>query len=332
MEKDNNIELLDRFFDGTATKPEVQYLLEQLKDAQFEQTWMQEQWNATTDKMNPKVQQRIFENIKQINESKQVFHWKKWIAVAASFLLVLTTSLSVYFLYEGQSRNFSGDMIVTAQKGQKVTVTLSDGSRVWVNSGSKLAYGSRYNQKERMINLEGEAYFEVVKNKNAPFIVHSNNFSVKALGTAFDVKAYPEDKKIVVSLINGKVEVGDNDSKTYLMPNQRVLYDCVSKNMVKTDVEDCSVYAEWRNNRLNFESDTFEEIASMLERNYNIRFVFESPGLKKFHYSGSLSNTNIESVLQAFALTSPLQYQIKDSAIYLKENKEMVPFYQHVMK
>lgn len=246
MEKDNNIQILTRFFDGKATKQEVQYLLKQLNNDQFENTWMQEQWDATTNKMNPKVQHHIFENIKEITEPKRTIYWKKWMSIAASFLLILSISLWGYLIYSGQNRNFAGDMTITAQKGQKTTVTLPDGSRVWVNSGSTLSYGSRYNQKERIINLEGEAYFEVAKNKNAPFIVRSHGFSVKALGTAFEVKAYPEDKQIAVALIRGKVEVGDNYSKVFLMPNQRVVYDCTSKNMVKTDVDDCSVYAEYK--------------------------------------------------------------------------------------
>jgi len=216
------------------------------------------------------------------------------------------------------------------EKGQKASLILPDGSKVWINSGSTLTYGSRYNQKERIINLDGEAYFEVAPNKRAPFIVQSHGFSVKALGTAFDVKAYGEDKQFSTALVHGKVEVNDGNETLYLRPNQKIIYDRVARQMVKRDVEDSNIYASWRDNQLVFESETFENIALVLERNYNVKLVFESEFLKGCHYSGSLANTSLSSILQIFAVTSPLSYKIKDSVIYLSENTKMIPYYDDV--
>jgi len=331
MEKYNNIKLLERFFDGTATKQEILYLLEQLKNVEFEREWMKEQWDTTAEKMNPIVQKQIFENIKEKTTQKRTFKWKQWAVIAASFLLIITTSLSGYLLYEGQNKNLIGDMKVVVQKGQKASAILPDGSCVWINSGSTLTYGSQYNQKERIIHLEGEAYFEVAKNKNAPFIVESHGFSVKALGTAFDVKAYPEDKFIYTVLIRGVVEVGDESSKMRLIPNQKVIYDSRSKNMQRSDVYNGAIYADWRYNQLTFESETFEDIASVLERNYNVKLIFESEALKKYRFSGSIGNTSLESILQIFAMTSPLSYHIKDSIIYLSVNAKMIPMYKNIL-
>jgi len=221
---------------------------------------------------------------------------------------------------------------VTVEKGQKVTLTLPDKSHVWVNSGSTLTYGSRFNKKERIIQLDGEAYFEVAKNKKAPFIVQSHGFSVEALGTAFDVKAYPNENQISMVLIYGKVEVGDELNKINLSPNQKVIYNRVTKSLQKSDVTDGLIFADWRFNKLTFNSETFDNIASVLERNYNVKFVFQSQSLKKYRYSGSIGNTSLESLLQIFAMTSPISYHMKDSVIYLKENKRMIPFYKRVLK
>jgi len=332
MEKNTNIQLLERFFDGTATKQEVQYLLGQLKNTEFEQTWMKEQWNSTNDKMNTVVQKQIFESIKQKTESQQSFNWKQWIAVAASIVVICTTCLSGYLLFKNTHNNLLGDMTVAVAKGQKAAVTLPDGSKVWVNSGSTLSYGSRYNQKERIINLDGEAYFEVAKNENAPFVVQSHGFSVTALGTAFDVKAYPEEKTFSTVLVHGKVEVKDDLNKIYLTPNQKIIYNRSSKSMQKTNVDDSNTYAAWRNNQLTFESEPFENIVLVLERNYNVKLIFESEALKKYRYSGTIGNASLESVLQLFAMTSPLSYHMKDSVIYLRENKKMISIYKDVMK
>lgn len=332
MDKKKNIQLLEQFFNGTLTKQEIHQLLEELKNDEFEKEWMKEQWEEAPEIMNRAVQKQIMDNIKADILPTRTFKLKQWLVVAASLLLIITTSLSGYLLYDGQNKKLVGDMTVTVEKGQKVALTLPDKSRVWVNSGSTLKYGSRFNKHERIIQLNGEAYFEVAKNKKAPFIVQSQGFSVEALGTAFDVKAYPEEKQISAVLIRGKVEVGDELNKINLSPNQKVTYDCETKNMQKSDVSDGLIYADWRFNKLTFNSETFENITSVLERNYNVKFIFEAQSLKKYRYTGSINNTSLESLLQIFAMTSPISYHMKDSVIYLNENKRLMPFYKNVLK
>jgi len=332
MDKNKNTRLLEQFFNGTITKQEVKQLLEELKNDEFEKEWMKDQWDQAPEMMNKAVQKQIMANIKADITPTRTFKMKQWLAVAASLLLVLTTSLSGYLLYEGQNKKLAGDMTVTVEKGQKVALTLPDKSRVWVNSGSTLTYGSRFNKHERIIELNGEAYFEVAKNKNAPFIVESHGFSVEALGTTFDVKAYPDEKQISTVLMEGKVEVGDDLNKINLTPNQKVTYNRETKSMQKSDVVDGLIYADWRYNKLNFNSETFENIAAVLERNYNVKFVFEAQSLKKYRYSGTIGNTSLESLLQIFAMTSPISYHMKDSVIYMNENKRMLPFYKKVLK
>ena len=332
MDKNKNILLLEQFFNGTTTKQEVKQLLEELKNDEFEKEWMKDQWDQAPEMMNKAVQKQIMANIKADIVPTRTFKMKQWLAVAASLLLVLTTSLSGYLLYDAQNKKLAGDMTVTVEKGQKVALTLPDKSRVWVNSGSTLTYGSRFNKHERIIALNGEAYFEVAKNKEAPFIVQSHGFSVEALGTEFDVKAYPDEKQISAVLIRGKVEVGDELNKINLTPNQKVTYNRVTKSMQKSDLTDALMYADWRYNKLTFNSETFENIASVLERNYNVKFVFQAQSLKKYRYSGSIGNTSLESLLQIFAMTSPISYNMKDSVIYMNENKRMLPFYRKVLK
>jgi len=155
---------------------------------------------------------------------------------------------------------------------------------------------------------------------------------LKALGTAFDVKAYPEDKCFSAVLVHGKVEVGDDVHKIYLTPNQKVVYERLSKTILKTDIDDSRVYDAWRHNELVFESETFEDIAAALERSYNVKLVFELQSLRKYHYSGTLENTSLESLLQLFAMTSPLSYRVEGSTIYLFENKAMKSVYQKILR
>lgn len=332
MEKNNNIELLERYFEGKATKQEIEQLLNRMNQPDFEQEWMRDRWNETSFTMNPTVQKQIFENIKDVVAPKRVFNFRKWIAVAAAIAIMFTTSLSVYLYYQDSQGKLLSDMKFQVEKGQKASLTLPDGSKVWINSGSTLTYGSRFNKQERIINLDGEAYFEVTPNKKAPFIVQSHGFSVKALGTAFDVKAYAEEKQISTVLVHGKVEVGDKNKKLYLTPNQKIVYDRTTQKMEKKTVEDSNIYADWRKNQLTFDSETFENIALALERNYNVKLIFESQSLKKYHYSGSLDNFSLESILHLFTLTSPLTYRIQGSDIYLSENKKKMSIYKDILK
>ncbi len=330
MTPNKNIDLLNQFLDGKATTQEVRYLLNQLKDADFEQEWMAENWAKASEEMNSGVQKRIFENIKKETTPKKLDINRHWFSVAVSVLLIFTTSLSAYLYFNSKEKVQIEDMTVAVEKGQKAKIILPDGSSVWMNSGSRISYGKRFNQSERIVNLEGEAYFDVAKRKDAPFIVKSGEFSVEALGTAFDVKAYPDENLVTAVLVRGKVEVGDELNKIRLIPNQRVVYDKSVRSLQKTEVEDCRLYTSWMNNQLVFESEPFQNIAKVLERNYNIRFKFETNTLKKYRFTGTIRNTSLESLLQIFSMTSPFTYTIKDSVIYLKENQETLPYYKRV--
>lgn len=328
MKKSNNIKLLERFFEGKAATEELSFLSEQISNNEVDQKWMNEQWNHADEKINPVVQQKMLDQIRKKIHPNHFFSTKHWIGVAATIAILVVFAFTAFLLLE--NRNYDRDMTITVAKGQKADLILPDGSRVWVNSGSTLKYGARFNKKERIIHLEGEAYFEVAENKNAPFIVHSDDFSVKALGTAFDVKAYPEDELYSVVLVSGKVEAGDDNNRLFLTPNQKIVYNRMNKNIQKTDVYDGSIYTGWINNQLSFDSETFAGIASTLERNYNVSITFESESLKNIRYSGTLKNNSLESILQILSLTSPLSYRLEDSHIYLKEDQKQLRYYRDI--
>lgn len=330
MANNKNIDLLHQFIDGKATTQEVRHLLNEMKNPEFESEWMNRNWDEAPEQMNQQVQKRIFENIKKETAPRKITFTKQWIAVAASVLLFISTSLTFYFWNQAKQLNQIADMTVAVEKGQKARIVLPDGSVVWMNSGSKISYGKQFNQTERIVNLEGEAFFDVAKRKHAPFIVKSGEYSVEALGTAFDVKAYPDENLITTVLVRGKVEVGDDRNKIRLIPNQRVVYDKTVRSLQKTEIDEPRLYTGWMNNQLVFESEPFENIATILERNYNIRFRFESDALKKYRFTGTIANTSLESLLQIFSMTSPFSYSIKDSTIYLRENREAMRYYRKV--
>ena len=240
------------------------------------------------------------------------------------------TGLSVY--YYTMSQMIMPDMIVSVEKGQKANVVLPDGSKVWVNSDSRLSYGSRFNQKERVLSLEGEAYFEVTPDKDRPFIVETDELAVRALGTSFNVKSYEEEKDASTVLMTGKVEVTSDYDRLVLNPNERIVFNKQTGHMEKSTVENTGDYINWKYNALTFNGETFENIVHTLERYYNTRIVFESETLKKYRFTGTPGNTSLESILQILSLTSPLSYEVRDSMIILRENVKQKAYYEKALK
>lgn len=341
MENTDYILLFEKFLRKQASSEEINLLIQWLKSEDLFGSWADDQWNVVTSDIDPVLQQKLLGKIKSrihpeeksrklelTNKFHSMYRWT--IRVAALLFLLLSTGYGVY--YYSQRQMIMPDLVVAVEKGQKANLTLPDGSKVWINSDSKLSYGSRFNTRERVLNLEGEAYFEVAPDKDRPFVVQTGEIAVKALGTSFDVKSYPNEKDVSTVLMTGKVEVQSGSACLILEPNEKLVYNKTTRTMGKSDITDALTYSGWKDNTLSFQAETFENIACALERYYNTRIVFESESLKKYRFTGSPGNTSLESLLQILSLTSPLSYEVKDSVILLKENINQKAWYEKALK
>lgn len=337
MRNSDYILLFDKFLQKQATPDEVRQLIGWLKnDAAFD-TWADAEWEAASSEINPELRRQLFRQIQakiqphaEIGAVPRRRFLAGFMRVAATLLLMLATGLSIYWYTVRQLA--MPDMVVAVEKGQKANVILPDGSKVWVNSDSRLTYGSRFNANERRLHLEGEAYFEVAPDKDRPFIVETNHLSVEALGTSFDVKNYEEEDHISTVLMTGKVKVASQKDWMLLEPNEKLTFNKATGAMRKSTIQDAAGYADWKFNLLSFRAETFERIVHTLERYYNTRIVFESESLKRYRFTGSIGNTSLESVLQILSLTSPLTYEVKDSVILLRENIKQKAYYENALK
>ena len=323
MDKNKNIQLLEQFFNGTTTKQEVKQLLEELKNDEFEKEWMKDQWDQAPEMMNKAVQKQIMANIKADIVPTRTFKMKQWLALAASLLLVLTTSLSGYLLYEGQNKKLAGDMTVTVEKGQKVALTLPDKSRVWVNSGSTLTYGSRFNKHERIIALNGEAYFEVAKNVQKPFLISTGDIKIEVLGTKFNVSAYSSDNQSETVLLEGSVNIWDNTKlfkdKISMIPNQKATYSKTAKEIVLEEEVDPGIYAAWTDGWYQFKNESLEKVFLKLEKYYNIRFKYDQKIISgSLPISGKLDlKDSLEEVMAVLSKVAKFKYQISDNSVII---------------
>lgn len=207
--------------------------------------------------------------------------------------------------------------------GRRANLTFSDGTRIWINSGTKLIYPTIFNEKYREIFVEGEIFISVAKDDNKPFIVKTENTETVVLGTQFNVSAYKNSNINSVVLVNGIVKVKNKTMKEYtkMLPSQIFNYD-VETNKFDVKYVDVTQYIAWKDGYLILVSDPLDQVMSKLERYYNIRVFYELDSMKKIKVSGKLDlKDNIESVVKNIALTVPITYEIKDNNLIIKAKK-----------
>lgn len=176
--------------------------------------------------------------------------------------------------------------------GNQSRVVLSDHTVVWLNAGSRLVYPTRFNDKTREVLLFGEAFFEVSKDEEKPFIVKTSDVQIKVLGTQFNISAYPEDKVIQTVVKEGSVSVKSNNPGLFerdllLKPNQMASFSRISKDTKVYEV-DASYYSLWTKGLLSFDEIDFNRIVKKVERFYNISIGFSEPILGTIRISGKL--------------------------------------------
>lgn len=223
--------------------------------------------------------------------------------VAAVALLVLTTSVTAYYVYRDVAETYREPALCRMEVplGSQTKVVLPDGSAVCLNSGSILEYDPDIlRRKSREVYLVGEGYFEVQADPEKPFIVHAEELNVKVLGTVFNVRSYPEDAEIEVDLIKGKVEVfstSETCGNVILSPDERLTYDKKSGKMNHFHA-DASQASRWTTGKLSFVNASVPEIMKVIERRYNVRIVLHSRLIEQEVFSGSIKSTlTVEEVL-----------------------------------
>ena len=191
-------------------------------------------------------------------------------------------------------------------------ITLEDGSRVWVNAGSVLKYPVKFIGAQRKVFLEGEAYFEVVKNSK-PFIVSTALGDINVLGTHFDVKAYKEEGKVYTTLVSGKVNFSGSETME-ISPGEQVVAFASGK-MEKRTV-DIAEYIGWKDGMYIFRNQNLETILGDLARWYDITVFYQNPALKKVEFTGNLRRyDNINVFMELLQRTGDLRYQIRGKTI-----------------
>lgn len=212
---------------------------------------------------------------------------------------------------------------LSVPNGKTFKLILSDGSHVVLNAGTKLKYPVNFLKDDnRTVFLNGEAYFEVAKDPEHPFIVNTEDMDVEVLGTHFNVTSYTDDQKTYTVLVEGKVaahnKLEGNDTKI-LSPNEKVFFENNQLQIEKVNVEK---YVAWVQGQLVFVDDSFNVIANKLERKFNVKIENNYPELANINITATFTNETIEEVLKTFQTYKNFNYSIKNGIVTIKKPKK----------
>ncbi len=238
-----------------------------------------------------------------------------WRAAAIFIPIILLLSFGLFINSYVDIFSTSKEQVIEAKKGEKLTFIFHDGSKVMVNSDTKLRFPTRFGLTKRTVKLQGEAYFDVSKMKNRPFIIQLDNAKIKVLGTSFNIKAYPEEDSIRITLNEGSLAFLNNlkKSQTILTPGQTLAFNKqtgISRIYSKSDA------TTWTNNQTVFQNTPFKDIVRSLERTYNVTFNIQNTEIYNYNFTlTSKPNEPLENILKDFERVSSLKFNIKEDIV-----------------
>lgn len=244
-----------------------------------------------------------------------------WLKYAAAVAAVVAVGFFSYRGGQSQLETAMGDIVVEAPQGSRTQMTLPDGTKVWLNAGSKISYSQSFGLVNRLVLLAGEGYFEVAHNEELSFSVESENVRVKVLGTKFNFRDYPSDAEATVSLAEGSVAMNSQQhpaDEQLLKPGQRATVD---KQTGKIRVEEYEVAnaTQWTSGKLIFDGEPLQEIVKTLERSYNVKITIADNRLLTLRFYGDFlrQKQTLSEVLDALAATGKIKYNIKGKDVTL---------------
>lgn len=297
--------------------------------------------NTQIDKLKASI-----ESEKNLKEEVAVVSIRKkysWLKIAAAILIVAGVAAFLYTnIHPKETLPIEQEYVshFSSKEGERKKITLSDGSTVLLNFRSSLSLHKDFNKNTREVELIGEAFFDVAKNKDKPFVVHTSDFDINVLGTSFNVKVYPEDATSEAVLIEGlivmepKVNEGSSitmkpsqkvtfyKTKPFLPANQKVISKIpqvqeIAINQYTQNEDNSIAEMAWTQNRLEIMDESFGDLKNELERWYNVQINFNDKEVEGYRFTATFANKNIKEVLNALQKAKHFNYEIKENQIMI---------------
>jgi transmembrane sensor len=335
--------LLQRYIENKCTEAEIQIVEEWISNPRNEKRvreFMEQHWLNLEHKTDlgpdlSHVQHNLIEQIERTQTQAEFNHKIQTarktitlgykIRIAAAVLIVIIGTWILYLFLDRFNSIPQTTAWVEAPQTTLIAkkikqLTLPDGTQVWLNAKSSLRYSPDFNGETREVFLEGEAYFDVKKDKNRPFIVYTQDIQVKVLGTAFTVKSYKNDNTSETTLVRGKVRVEKYGVLTKesieLLPNQRVVYTRNSEALQKSEVV-ADQRTTWKEGTLRFENEPLDNVIKTMERWYDVRIVLNEVHDAECRLTASIDRESLEEMLQLLKTTTGITYTVSENIIYI---------------
>lgn len=310
-------EIISRYFRGQLVDSEYEILTEYLQDKSNREYFetAKKEWEDKPELGKLGIQNMNRLNY-QINKQKPALHLtitrRLWVhkvtAVAAVLLIGLLLGSTASWLIS-QNKTSSEQLVFVTPRGEKSFVKLPDGSEVWLNASSRLVYNS-FSSHRRQVELNGEAFFKIARNEDAPFIVKTNECDVEVLGTTFNIMAYDEFGRKEITLLSGKVNVRMKDTEQTLKSGQSLI---LKDNRFHVDEVSTSESMSWVNNKFSFKNVPLSELIKRLENWYDVDITLENNTGREVSFTGTFKNEEtIWQVLDAIKVYTPITYKKTD--------------------
>ena len=313
-------ELLLRCLEGTANREEYEEVWQwaQLPENKQHYQKMLDAFIASNlqkpidQEAQKRVWSRIEKEIQLTKKPKTILHpmLLRWTSVAAILVFVYIAGTQIF----GKEKTYT----INAAEANISVITLSDGTKVWLNRGTDLAYTDDFGKEKREVSLTGEAYFEVAKDVNRPFIVKTGTLNVEVLGTQFNVKSYPKDHFITTTLVEGLVKVQTDAQTEILIPGQQLQFDKTRREIEKYDV-DCNLYIAWKDRQAIFDQKLFKDILAEMEQNFNVTIHLEDQKLGNKKATGRYSlDEQPAKILEILSQSLSFDFRIQNDTIFIE--------------
>lgn len=273
------------------------------------------------EKKVERAEKQLMKRLKQEetkrNRTKRMHSWMRYAAMIIGIFFISGLSYHIY-----QTQNSEEALVAVVARDQVKELMLPDGTKVWLNKQSTLKYPREFSDKGRNVYMEGEAYFEVKRNTEKPFIVRSEAMQVRVLGTVFNFKSDKTNRSAVATLIKGEIEVKGNhdEGMIVLSPGQKAELNAVSRRLVVKQVD--TGIENWHNNQFVFEKADIFTIARTLENSYGMRIILAPDMDSSKTYSGTLmKKKGVEEMLNQIKNVIPVEYKIVGNSVFISPQK-----------
>jgi len=296
--------LIDKYLAGTATSQEKEQLDEFYTSRKSQASPLSPMNSEELFKIKDNIRSKVWETVRKDKQQRRLQTMKVWFAAAATIVLIATF---VFLLPQQESPAQINWITRQVPFGEKLNLTLPDGSQVKLNAGSEISFPEKFSDGKREVRLTGEAFFEVVHNPKKPFTVAAGEVMTTVLGTSFNVKAEAHEN-VWITLASGKVAVSQGEDSVELSPGEQAVFDIRNRTLVSASV-DLNTYLAWTKGIMEFEGASLRSVTAELEKWFGVSISYNTSQMDSCSLRMTFNNKSLQEIMDQLALVAEVEYE-----------------------